>query len=60
MVINLKIADIVKDKDILKLARHHAQRLLKEDPNLEMEKHKVVKFAYSQLVKEKSIWNYIS
>ncbi len=59
-VLNLKIADIVKDKDILKLARHHAQRLLKEDPNLEMEKHKVVKFAYSQLVKEKSIWNYIS
>lgn len=59
-VLNLKIADIVKDNDILKTARYHALQLLKEDPNLEMEKHKVVRFTYSQLVKNKSIWNYIS
>lgn len=59
-ILNLKIADIVKDNDILKTARYHALHLLKEDPNLEMEKHKVVRFTYSQLVKNKNIWNYIS
>ena len=59
-VLNLKIADIVKDNDILKAARYHALQLLKEDPNLELEKNKVVKFVYSQLSREKKIWNYIS
>ncbi len=59
-ILNLKIADIVKDNDILKTARYHALQLLKEDPNLEMVKNKVVRFTYSQLVKQKNIWNYIS
>jgi ATP-dependent DNA helicase RecG len=59
-VLNLKIADIVKDNDILKTARHYALQVLKEDPGLEQEKNKVVKYTYSQLVKEKNIWNYIS
>ncbi|WP_324719419.1 ATP-dependent DNA helicase RecG [Salinimicrobium sp. HB62] len=59
-VLNLKIADIVRDNDILKTARHCALQLLKEDPNLQMEKNRIVKFTYSQLVKEKTIWNYIS
>ena len=59
-ILNLKIADIVKDNDILKTARHYALQLLREDPNLELEKNRVVKFTYSQLVKEKTIWNYIS
>ena len=59
-ILNLKIADIVKDNDILKTARHYAVQLLREDPNLELEKNRVVKFTYSQLVKEKTIWNYIS
>lgn len=59
-ILNLKIADIVKDNDILKTARYYALQLLKEDPDLELEKNQVVKFIYSQLVKEKNIWNYIS
>src|SRR5690606_9310371 len=59
-ILNLKIADIVKDNDILKTARHYALLLLKEDPKLELEKNKVVRYTYSQLVKEKNIWNYIS
>ncbi len=32
-VLNLKIADIIKDKDILQSARVYAKKLLKEDPN---------------------------
>ena len=59
-VLNLKIADIVKDNDILKLARHHAMRILKEDPSLALEKNKVLRFTYAQVAKHKNIWNYIS
>ncbi|OEY73452.1 ATP-dependent DNA helicase RecG [Salegentibacter salarius] len=59
-VLNLKIADIVKDNDILKLARHHAMRILKGDPSLSLEKNKVLRFTYAQLAKHKNIWNYIS
>jgi len=59
-VLNLKIADIVKDNEILKLARHHAMRILKEDPSLSLEKNKVLRFTYAQLAQHKNIWNYIS
>ena len=59
-VLNLKIADIVKDNDILKTARFYALRVLKEDPELSLEKNKVVRYTYAQLAKHKNIWNYIS
>jgi len=59
-VLNLKIADIVKDNSILQSARNYASLLLKEDPNLSQEKNIMVKNAYARLVKNKTIWNYIS
>ncbi len=59
-VLNLKIADIVKDNSILSSARYYASRLLKEDPNLSVEKHLPIKNSYARLVKNKTIWNYIS
>ncbi|MFS4491746.1 ATP-dependent DNA helicase RecG [Maribacter sp. 2308TA10-17] len=59
-VLNLKIADIVKDNDILKKARYHAIQLLKQDPSLEKPENLVIRHAYAQLVKYKNIWNYIS
>lgn len=59
-VLNLKIADIVRDNDILKTARYHAMKVLKEDPTLKLEKNKVIRYTYSQLAKHKNIWNYIS
>ncbi len=59
-VLNLKIADIVKDNQILKSARDYAKKLLTEDPNLEMPEHKMVKYTYQQVAKHKNIWNYIS
>ena len=59
-VLNLKIADIVKDNSILKSARFYASKILQEDPNLSMEKNLMIKNAYSRLVKNKTIWNYIS
>ena len=59
-VLNLKIADIVKDNDILKTARYYAIKLLKEDPGLEHPDNLVIRHAYRLLVKYKNIWNYIS
>ncbi|TVZ27984.1 ATP-dependent DNA helicase RecG [Gillisia sp. Hel_I_86] len=59
-VLNLKIADIVKDNQILKTARDYAKKLLTEDPNLELPEHKMVKYTYQQVTKHKNIWNYIS
>jgi ATP-dependent DNA helicase RecG len=59
-MLNLKIADIVKDNQILKTARYHAVQLLKEDPRLEKEENKPILIAYSKMMKNKTIWNYIS
>lgn len=59
-ILNLKIADIVKDNDILKTARHYAIQLLKEDPSLEKQENLVIRQTYAQLVRYKNIWNYIS
>ncbi len=59
-VLNLKIADIVKDNDILKTARWYALKILKEDPSLEKPDHLVIRYTYAQLIKHKNIWNYIS
>ncbi|OXA76232.1 ATP-dependent DNA helicase RecG [Flavobacterium columnare NBRC 100251 = ATCC 23463] len=59
-VLNLQIADLVKDRDILQLARHHAIRLLKEDPSMEKLTHQKLKQALMELNKKKNIWNYIS
>src|SRR5690606_22772618 len=58
-VLNLKIANIVKDKDILRHARYCAQKILKEDPSLSHSKNKVLLETYQQLSKFKNIWNYI-
>lgn len=59
-ILNLKIADIVRDNTILKTARYHALQLLKDDPSLEKPENLVIRHAYAQLVKYKNIWNYIS
>ncbi|WP_339916487.1 ATP-dependent DNA helicase RecG [Yeosuana marina] len=59
-VLNLKIADIIKDKDILQLARFHAKQVLNKDPNLSKDENQVLLYTYKQLSKYKNIWNYIS
>jgi len=59
-ILNLKIADIVKDNDILKLARSYAFKILKDDPNLAKDDNRVINYTYQLLGKHKNIWNYIS
>ena len=59
-VLNLQIADIVKDKDILILARNYAQKLLKEDASMSKPEHLKLREVYIELTKKKNIWNHIS
>ncbi|HLA56524.1 MAG TPA: ATP-dependent DNA helicase RecG [Flavobacterium sp.] len=59
-VLNLQIADLVADRDILMLARHHAVKLLKEDAPMERPEHAALRATFIALSKKKNIWNYIS
>ena len=59
-VLNLRIADIIKDKDILEQARNYAKSVLKLDPSLALPEHKVILNTYRQMSKYRNIWNYIS
>jgi ATP-dependent DNA helicase RecG len=59
-VLNLQIADIVRDRDILALARNHALKILKEDAPLQKPEHATLRAVYIELTKKKNIWNYIS
>jgi len=59
-VLNLQIADIVKDKDILQLARHHAVKLLKDDASMTKPEHLNLRNVFIQMSKKQNIWNYIS
>ncbi|MGM0636478.1 MAG: ATP-dependent DNA helicase RecG [Bacteroidota bacterium] len=59
-VLNLKIADIVKDGSILQLARKYAYKVLKEDPSLQKKENFFINHTYQQITKKKHLWNYIS
>jgi ATP-dependent DNA helicase RecG len=59
-VLNLQIADLVKDKDILNLARNYAVKILKEDAALEKPLNSILREVFMEISKRKNIWNYIS
>ena len=59
-ILNLKIADLVKDRDILELARHHAIKILKNDASLQKTEHQSLRKAFVELTQKQNIWNYIS
>ena len=59
-VLALKIADIVKDQEILKAARAYAIDLLKADPDLVQPEHQCVAYTLDQLQRHKNLWKYIS
>ncbi len=59
-LLNLKIADIVKDNQILRTARYHAIQLLKTDPRLEKAENALIRYAFTKMMQQKTIWNYIS
>ncbi|WP_339921466.1 ATP-dependent DNA helicase RecG [uncultured Flavobacterium sp.] len=59
-VLNLQIADIVRDRDILALAREKAIKILTDDAPLQKPEHATLRSVYIELTKKKNIWNYIS
>ena len=59
-VLNLQIADIVRDRDILQLARNYALKILKDDAPMQKPENAVLRITYIELTKKKNIWNYIS
>lgn len=59
-VLNLQIADLVRDKDILLVARNEALKLLKKDPSMTLPEHQTLRAVFIELSKKKNIWNYIS
>lgn len=58
-ILDLKIADIVKDEKIIKIARNCVLEILKEDPNLEQPQHRMLK-EYVVRNKHKTFWSKIS
>ncbi len=59
-VLNLQIADIVRDRDILLLARNYAMTILKKDATLQLAEHATMRAVFIEMTKKKNIWNYIS
>ncbi|QIH37543.1 ATP-dependent DNA helicase RecG [Flavobacterium sp. Sr18] len=59
-VLNLQIADLVRDRDTLALARNYALKLLKEDAGLQKPEHASLRAVFIEMTKKKNIWNYIS
>ena len=59
-VLNLQIADLVRDRDVLALARNYAMKLLREDPAMQKLEHSTLRAVYMEMTKKKNIWNYIS
>jgi len=59
-VLNLKIADVVKDSQILVAARNTAITLLQDDSSLSKPENANIKRAYSILSKNSKIWSNIS
>ncbi len=59
-VLNLQIADLVLDRDILQLAREYAIKILKADAPMEKPEHAAMRHAFIAMSTKKNIWNYIS
>jgi len=59
-ILSLKIADVVKDKEILSIARATAFEVLHKDVSLSLPEHKNLREAFLEISKKKTIWNLIS
>lgn len=59
-VLQLKIADLLKDQEILKTARFYAQKVVANDPEMSAEEHRIIGQTYAKITAHKNIWNYIS
>ncbi|MBL7918170.1 MAG: ATP-dependent DNA helicase RecG, partial [Bacteroidia bacterium] len=56
-VVDLKLADLARDGQILQMARNAAKQLLEEDPELEMTIHLPLKNQLQQIYKNRPDWS---
>lgn len=59
-VLDMQIADIVKDSAILTMAREEATQLLHDDPQLNRPENASIKYVLSNMKKGKITWSNIS
>ena len=59
-VLQLKIADLLKDQALLKTARQYAKEIVATDPEMQDPKHHALGQTYAKITTHKNIWNYIS
>ncbi len=59
-ILNMKIADLVKDTKIMEYARYAAQKLLESDPGFRKEENKNIRLKFEELQKSKLSWSRIS
>jgi len=59
-VLQLKIADIIKDNQWLQIARNDANELLRLDSKLESPENMPLRQTLAKMKAFKNIWNYIS
>jgi len=58
-ILNLKIADLINDNDLLVKARKFALNILNDDPELKDLNNIKIRNTYKSIIKNKNIWNYI-
>ena len=58
--LQLKIANLVKDQEVLFLARNWAESIVNKDPDLQWPEHQSLKTTYVEMTKNKALWKYIS
>ena len=59
-ILDLKIADLVKDNHLVVTAREKAREILQKDPNLELPENKIIRQKIISILKEKPNWSKIS
>ncbi|HRS54467.1 MAG TPA: helicase-related protein, partial [Bacteroidales bacterium] len=59
-IIDLKIADLAKDEKVLKLARLTAEKIINEDPLLQLEKNRRLAYQIKLLSAKSNNWSMIS
>ena len=57
---DLKMADLMRDRDLMTTARYIAQRILDKDPGLELPTHKTLKENLVIILKDRPNWSRIS
>ncbi len=58
--LNLKIADLAKDGELVTEAREEARHILNSDPGLELRAHEMIRILLSEVLKNKPDWGKIA